>query len=62
MLDAQNAALLPHRCCVDSWDPHGVPEDLLIEIVAFVYVMCKNSENVINLDNLSKKIIIIINK
>jgi hypothetical protein len=63
MLNAQNAMPLPHschtaatssHCCrVNSWDPHGVPKGPLIKIVVHVYVICKNSENAINL---SKKI------
>jgi hypothetical protein len=47
------AAPLLRRCCVDSWDPHGVPKDLLIKVVVLVYVICRNSENLINV---SKKI------
>jgi hypothetical protein len=46
LLDAQNAASLPRRCRVDSWDPHGVLKDLLIKIIVFVYVIviCNDSE------------------
>jgi hypothetical protein len=40
---------MPRRCRIDSWDPHGVPKDLLIKIVVFVCVICKNSENAIHL-------------
>jgi hypothetical protein len=48
-------ASLPHRCRVDSWDPHGgIPKELLIKIVVFVYVICKNSENAIILSKKKK--------
>jgi hypothetical protein len=43
------AAPLPCHCRVDSLDPHGFPKDLLIKMIAFVYVICKNSANAINL-------------
>jgi hypothetical protein len=55
MLDAQNAAPLPCHCRTAAvllprpFMGHRVPKVLLIKIVVFVYVLCKNSENAINL-------------